>query len=153
MKTYKISSPAYKANGLDGTYYSIAICNDDNTIIDIIGDHDLFISEYKGADVNIMQGKSFSDSDRFISINQINCDIDKLSSHTEKYTKYKNDSNKWEAKELELCNGDRYSFFYDKKGKKIVENHNLHDEWLKENPRPISNVNYYDFLKTIIHEN
>ena len=36
MKTFKITSPAYKANGLNGTYYSIAICDENGNVIGIV---------------------------------------------------------------------------------------------------------------------
>ena len=151
MKTFKITSPAYKANGLKGTYYSVAICNDNNLIVDIVGDHNLLIDSYKDCNIALIEGLSFSDSDRFISIKEVAASIDELSLHIKKYAKWSDEINEWSKRKLTFCNGDVYDFLYDKKGQKRSNNEDLYNEWLLKNPCPES-VEYYDFLKAINSE-
>ena len=150
MKAFKIFSPAYKANGLNGTYCSIAICNDNGDFEKVIGDHangrigSFFFPEYKN--IYEMVGMPFSDSDRFIEIKEINIDLAALTTWEEKYTNYYKESEDYKRRLIELCKGDVYSFLYNNKGA-IKENHETYNTWMKNNPHPTTEVNYYDFLK------
>lgn len=153
MKTYLIASPAYRANGNHGTYYSIAICEDNGDFKKIIGDHSFDGKTIKGyINVDDVIGIPFSDADRFIAIREININEQILTNWEQSYTKFRLELNEWEKRRLAICNGDSYAFLYDKKGKSIKENKAIYDNWMKENPCP-TGVSYYDFLKAIIHEN
>jgi|GEM_PF-6734097 len=153
MKTYLISSPAYKANGLNGTNLSIAICEDNGDFLKIIGDHakgiisnQFFYERYKS--IHEISGLSFSDSDRFISTKEADIDLSKLDEWESEYTtQYKLDSNWWELRGVTF--GDLYSFLYKKGGAENKENMAIYDKWLSENKKPVLSVKYYDFLKSI----
>ncbi len=157
MKAYKIFSPAYKANGYHGTYLSIAICEDNGDFIKIIGDHangkisgKFFHQEY--TNINQIVGIPFSDADRFIEIHLVNINENILTKWEFDYTESVRKCDDWDAKRLHFCNGDTYTFFYDKKGKEIKENRGKYLIWLSSNPMPLRTP-YYNFLNAIIHEN
>ena len=143
MKAFKIISPAYYENGLNGTYYSIAICDDNGNFEKVIGDHKgenglFFYPKYKN--INKIIGLAFSDSDRFIRIEEVNIDLKALAVWEEKYNDFCQRLMEYEAHMLEFCNGDIMSFFR--------EHREEYDAWLKLNPHPVV-VNYYDFLKCV----
>lgn len=149
MKTFKISSPAYKANGLNGTYYSIAICDENNVITDIIGDHWFILDKYKGEDISCLVGITFTDADRYTSIEEVCVSIEALISHREKYENQNKAFDAWYKEENQFCRYNKYDFFYTKNGERREENIRAHECWLKNNPQPVQSVKYYDFLNLI----
>lgn len=157
MKTYKISSPAYRANGYYGTYLSIAICENDGTFIKVFGDHahgvigeSFFYPSYKN--INEIVGIPFSDADRFISISEVNVNMDMLNTWANDYIESKIRNEEWYAKRAELFGNSPYDFQYTKKGKPIPENIEKYSQWIAENPA-VKTVDFYDFLKAIVNEN
>jgi hypothetical protein len=154
MKSFLISSPAYKANGLHGTYYSIAICNDNGNFVRLIGDHATdgkCFHDY--TNIHKIEGMPFSDADRFISIKEVKgIDEGILNKWETTYTDTSQNIEKWHIDRAQKFGESIYNFIYDKKGRKIDGNSEKHDLWLAENPYP-KTVAYYDFLKAVIHEN
>ena len=153
MKHYLIFSPAYKANGNHGTYYSIAICKEDGEFVKVIGDHvfnDIFHNEY--TNINDVVGIPFTDADRFIQIKEVEIDEKILSDWESSYAESRTLSEKWFKERTQLFGNSPYDFKYNKKGKAITENIEKYDAWININPAPKS-VDWYDFLKSIIHEN
>ena len=145
MKTFKISSPAYKANGFNGTYYSIAICDDNNLVTRIIGDHSDSITV--GSNLMDFAGQSFSDEDRVIVITAVNADISVINLWQKEYAEYQHENSKWwDLRATKF--GSVYDFIYGKKGKKDIAKEVEYEIWLKDNPAPKA-VHYYDFLKSI----
>lgn len=149
MKTYLISSPAYKANGNHGTYHSIAICEDNGDFRDIIGDHRIngkCFNDYEN--VHQIEGVPFSDADRFISIREVELDLNVLNTWKAAYAENRKNIDKWYADRAAVAGGSLYDFIYDKKGRIIPENNMKFMSWMEANPAPLS-VPYYDFLKAI----
>lgn len=147
MKVFKIDSPAYRANGLKGMYYSIVICEDNNIILDIIGDHSNLISEYKK--ITDIIGIDFTDSDRYISVKEVTIEMSILEQWKIDYKEFQTASNNW----LTIKNdkfGDVYQFIYGtgKKGILNIENESIYNKWLIDNPYP-KKISYYDFLNCI----
>lgn len=153
MKTYKIYSPAYRPNGLKGTYYSIAWCENNGEIIRIYGDHawgrdGRFFHEGYPNIADIV-GMPFSDADRCIQIEEVEIDSEEFDSYFKQYTEYQHKRDAWDKAADEITGADRYWFFYDKKGKEITKNWELYRSWARKNPTPRMSVEYYDFLKAI----
>lgn len=137
MKTYLIFSPAYRGNGRRGTYYSIAICEDNGDFVKIIGDHcrqwigtKFFYEDKKN--VHEIVGLSFSDEDRLINIREIDVDMDALEKWEKLYNEGQLALNEWE----------------DKRKKAKANNQKKYEEWCKNNQYPLT-VEWYDFLKSI----
>lgn len=148
MKTFKIISPAYRANGLNGTYLSIAVCENDGTIQQIVGDHASLANTY--SNVHELVGKSFTDSDRFISIKEVNCDVELLNNYVAARTQQAIEEKEWEAKHNEFTGGNAYDFCHAKKAPK--GNLEKYNAWKSENPYPSAKAEYYSFLNTIIEK-
>lgn len=146
MKYYKVFSPAYRANGLDGTYISIAVCENDGTIKQLVGDHACIQGSY--SNVNELVGKCFTDTDRFISIVEIECNIEMLNNYVAARAEQAIEEAEWEAKHKEFTGGNAYDFCYAKKAPK--DNIVKYNKWKEENPYPTSKVSYYSFLDSII---
>ena len=157
MKIYKINSPAYKANGLNGTYYSVAVCEDNGDFIKIFGDHAFAecgdratVHEYKN--INDIIGLPFSDSDRFINVKEVVIDLNAFNIFINKYTEESKLINEYDTAYSNKFK-NLYDFLYCGKKKINKENEQIHNEWIIKNPRPERTVNYYDFLKFINNEN
>jgi len=160
MKTYKIYSPAYEANGLNGTYYSIAVCEDNGDFIKIVGDHakgtisnKFFHEQY--TNIHEIIGMPFSDSDRFIQIEEVKVDLEKIDEWEKSMIEKEKELAEYESKRMQFVNGDLYSFLHGSKNQKVnIENREKYSQWISENPfLPKHAVNYYGFLKSIEHEN
>lgn len=145
MATFKISSPAYRANGLNGMYYSIAICKNDGTIEQIVGDHAMLANTY--TNVSELEGKSFTDSDRFISVKKIECDVDGLNNYVAAREAQAIEEKEWDVKHNAFTGGNAYDFCYSKKSPK--GNLAKYNEWKQANPYPKATVSYYSFLEAI----
>lgn len=155
MKAFQISSPAYKYNALNGTYYSIAICHDNGDFSKIIGDHaqgnisDKFFFE-KYTNIEEITDIPFSDSDRFIEVKEIEVNFEILGDYCEKMNAQIEDEKKWDEKHNAFVNEDAYKFCYGQKNKNQNEkNQELYADWKKNNPHPRL-IQYYDFLKAIV---
>lgn len=147
MKTYKVTSPAYKANGLNGTYYSIVICDSNNSVLKVVGDHSQLIK--KETNIHDYQGESFSDEDRLVVITEVKVNLDLLDEIENKAVAYIFAyENWWNLRKGTF--GDVYEFIYGKKAKK--GNKEIYEQWLIDNPAP-EVVEGYEFLKAIENEN
>lgn len=145
MKTFKISSPAYQANGLNGTYFSIAFCDENGNVIKGFGDH---ISEDSFGIKNVFDavGTPFSDDDRLISIEEINVSEESFNNWMDSYEANQKKCENRSAEERELFTDDPYHFVYSKKEGQ-TERLNKREEWKKNNPIP--QFKFYSFLDLI----
>lgn len=147
MKTYRVASPAYRGNGLNGTYYSIVVCDSSNSVLKVVGDHSSLIKEK--TNIHDYHGESFSDEDRFVVITEVKVNLDLLSQIEEEAIACAVASNNWWKKREEIF-GDLYEFIYGKKAKK--GNKEVYEQWLLENIPP-SSISEYEFLKAIEERN
>lgn len=145
MKTFRISSPAYKANGFNGTYYSIAFCDDKGNVIKGFGNH---ISENSYGVKNVFdaEGTPFSDEDRFISINEVSISEEDFDKWVHSYNENQKEWERRGAEKLELFGNDPYHFVYSKKEGQ-EERLAKREEWKKNNPIP--QFKFYSFLDLI----
>lgn len=152
--TYLVSSPCYYANGLDGVYYSIAICSESGTIIDIIGDHEILLGKYsapKYDNINDIIGLDFSDLGRPISIKKVACDLCELFRIADAHSIYWNTKKEWDN-ELEKITGKcLYTYFYTGTETEIAEKEKKYYDWMEKNRSILPEyVDGYCFLKAII---
>ena len=147
MKNYLITSPAYRANGYNGTYYSIAFCNEDGDFISIEGDHSMLYPKYRN--IKDIVGLEFSDEDRYITIKEVEVDIDVYREWEKERKKYIAIDKEWDEGRMKLTNNNVYEFMYTDKGKEKKDNIARYEEWIKANPRP-KEVEYYGFLDCIL---
>jgi hypothetical protein len=125
MRTVLVSSPAYRANGCNGTYCSVAICNNNGKIVEIIGDHASLASAHEYVDE--LKGLPHTDADRFISLQDVKFDIDKVRELHAVRVKEDAMFDEW----VNACAAVKENFV----------------EWHKKNPYPKRTVEDYAFLK------
>lgn len=142
MKIFKITSPAYKSNGLNGIYFSVAFTDDEGNVIKGFGDH---ISDMSYGIKNVFksEGESFSDEGRFISIEEVLIKEEDFDVFVKKYTEFKAKEEEFYKKRVELFGHSVYDYIYNKKEgqeerRKEVENFD------KENK--VDTIGYYDFV-------
>ncbi|MDO5106133.1 hypothetical protein [Capnocytophaga sp.] len=142
---FLVKSPCYKANGYDGAYYSVSFTNEKGDVIKGFGDH---ISEASYGIRNVFEaeGTSFSDEDRFISIQKIEINEKKFDAFVKKYQKNCALSDKIISERLKRFGDSPYNYVYKKKEGQ-AERLKEYEEWKKANPHP-KDI-YYDFLELI----
>jgi hypothetical protein len=149
MKTFLIASPAYRANGYNGGYYSVVVCKNDGRIKEIIGDHDILAKKYEF--VHELQDVTFTDYDRSINVTECAYDVDKIHKQRKAFLQECKAFDEWHKAMIAFCEGDPYKYLYDdaKRGAEGAlrrENKQALDEWKTKNPAPKRIISYYHFL-------
>ncbi|CEN53382.1 hypothetical protein [Capnocytophaga canis] len=149
MKTFLIQSPCYRANGHYGSYYSIAFTDNEGNVIKGYGDH---ISElsYGVKNVYEAEGTSFSDSDRFITIKEVEVDEAEFDAFLEKRREYNRLSKEVSRKRDERFGTNTYKYVYGQKKGQEEREQELRD-W--ELAHRVPYVDYYGFLKCVKNGN
>lgn len=94
-------------------------------------------------------GLEFSDEDRYITIKEVEVDIDVYREWEKERKKYIAIDKEWDEGRMKLTNNNVYEFMYTDKGKEKKDNIARYEEWIKANPRP-KEVEYYGFLDCIL---
>lgn len=143
MKTVKITSPCYKSNGLNGQYISIAFCDNEGVITKVVGDHSLLT----GKTITQIDGMSFSDDDRFITVTDCNVDMAALESMQNAYSAYLECRERIEEMRTERFGQDTYAYLYKCKKAERDARMQEYDQFCEETK--IAPVDYYGFLIAI----
>lgn len=143
MATFKITSPAYRANGLNGRYISIAFCDNEGVITKVIGDHSLLT----GKNVNQIGGMPFSDSDRFITVSQCHVDVDALEAWQNAYSAYLECRERIEEERTARFGQNVYDYLYKCKKSERDARMQEYEQFCADTK--IEHVEYYGFIDSI----
>lgn len=150
MKAFIIQSPCYRANGLNGNYYSIAFSDEKGNVIRGFGDH-ISPNSYGVRNVYDAEGTPFSDEDRFISIKEVALSEESFDAWLSDYQAKLDARESWYKALNEVTEGNAYEFLYQCGVENEDKNRNIYDDWMKNNPAP-EEPDYYSFLRLVKNE-